>query len=352
MRAIVKTSAEYGAKYVEDYPEPTVGPNDVLIEVGAVSVCGTDREMYEWTPAAQAFNPVFPVVLGHEFAGTVIEVGHNVKTVVVGDRVACETHIPCGHCFLCRSGNAHNCFNMKVVAMQVDGAFAERVVMPESVCFNLPESLTIEVGALLEPAGVAWHAVQRSSKAVAAGTVLISGCGPVGLFLMQFAFHLGAAEVVAIEPNPYRQDLARSLGATVFAPEEDVVGYVLDRFPQQWGVDVAFEVSGAGGALQTLLDAVRREGQIVTIGHPSLPIPVDIARYINKKGITLKGVFGRRIWDTWQDLTQVLASGNVDLSWMISHRLPMGELGAVIDLLKGDANKVLLLPHGPEGSTR
>ena len=345
MRAIVKTSAAPGAAFVEDYPEPTPGPTDVIIEVGAVSICGTDREMFEWTPAAEAFGLDLPVVLGHEFAGIVVGIGSAVTRVAVGDRVACETHIPCGECYLCQNGNAHNCLNMKLVAMHLDGAFAERVAMPEHVCFLLPEGLSLEVGALLEPAGVGWHAMQRSGYAAAASTVIVSGCGPVGLFVQQFALYLGATEVIAIDPNSYRRGLAEDHGATVFATSEDALAYVRSTFTDRGGVDLAFEASGAPGTLATLLEAVRREGQIVTIGHPSHAVDLDVARYINKKGITLRGVFGRRIWDTWQELSSVLASGRVSIDWMISHRLPLGPLEPVMELLKSEANKIVLLPQ-------
>lgn len=344
MRAIVKTGPWRGADLVDNQPEPVVGSQDVLIEVGAVSVCGTDREVFEWTKAAEAFGLRFPVVLGHEFAGTVVGVGPGVSTVVPGDRVACETHVPCGRCFLCRNGNAHNCMDMRLVAMHLDGAFAQRVAMPENVCFVLPDSIATEVGALLEPAGVAWHAVQRSAKAIAGGTVLVSGCGPIGLFITQFAVLLGAV-VVAVEPNGYRRELARKLGAHTFSPTDRIGDFVQSAFAERGGVDVGFEVSAAPEALGLVLENVRREGTVVTVGHPSVPIPVDIAKYINKKGLTLRGVFGRRIWDTWQDLVQLVATGRVDLSWAITHRLPLGELGPIIELLGSEANKVVVLPQ-------
>lgn len=350
MRAIVKTRPERGADLVTDRPEPTVGPRDVLLQVGAVSVCGTDREIFEWTPSAQAFKLDLPVVLGHELSGTVIGVGSEVTRFTIGDRVALETHVPCENCFMCRTGNAHNCLNMKIVAMHLDGGFAERVAVPENICFQLPDSMSLEVGALLEPAGVAWHAIQRSGMAVAGGSVLVSGCGPIGLLITQYALYLGATEVIAIEPNPYRRGLAEKLGATVFEPGDAVLDYVRGKYAHRSGVDVAFESSGAAAAYPTLFEAVRREGDIVGIGHPSRDIQVDMAHFINKKGITLRGVFGRRLWDTWEGLSQVLGSGRVDISWLISHRLPMGELEPVMELLAGEANKVLILPNGDPAS--
>jgi threonine 3-dehydrogenase len=316
----------------------------VLIEVAAVSICGTDREMFEWTPAAEAFGLRFPVVLGHEFAGRVSAVGAAVTRVKVGDRVACETHIPCGRCYLCRTGDAHNCLEMGLVAMHRDGAFAEKIVMPEHVCFVLPDALGWEIGALLEPAGVAWHAMQRSQYAAAASSVAVTGCGPVGLLVQEFARHLGATEIIAIDPNGYRRGLAAERGATVFETAEEMRAYVGERYAERGGVDLAFEASGAPGTLQLLFELVRREARIVTIGHPSRSVDIDVARYINKKGVILSGVFGRRIWDTWEELAAVLASGRVDLEWMISHRLPLGELAPVMELLANEANKIVLLP--------
>lgn len=345
MRAIVKTAPRRGAEYVLDHPEPAPGPNEVLIEVEAVSICGTDREMFEWTPAAEAFGLRFPVVLGHEFAGRVSAIGEAVTRVAIGDRVACETHIPCNACYMCRSGNGHNCLRMGLVAMHRDGAFAERIVMPEHVCFVLPDKLNWETGALLEPAGVAWHAMQRSGYTAAASSVAVTGCGPVGLLVQEFARYLGATEVLAIDPNDYRRSLAAERGATVFASPEEMRDYARERFPERGGVDVGFEASGAPGTLGLLLEIVRREAQVVTIGHPSRSVELDIARDINKKGVVLSGVFGRRIWDTWEELSAILASGRLDLEWMVSHRLPLGDLEPVMDLLSREANKIILLPR-------
>lgn len=346
MRAIVKKGATWGAQLVDDHPEPTVGPGEVLVEVAAVSVCGTDREIFEWTPSAEAFGLDLPVVLGHEFSGVVREVGESVRSVHVGDHVAIETHVPCGNCVTCRTGNSHNCVDLDIVAMHLDGAFAERVTIPESVCFVLPEGMSLEAGALLEPAGVAWHAIQRSERAVAGGSVLVSGCGPIGLLIIQFALYLGATEVIAVEPNPYRRALATNLGATAFSQGQEAAAYIDAQYRNRTGVDVAFESSGAVGAYPLLFEAVRKEGTIVGIGHPGHAVEIDVAHYINKKGITLRGVFGRRLWDTWEELVNLLASGRIDIEWVISHRLPLVELEEIINLLAGEANKVLIFPNG------
>lgn len=346
MRAVVKQHADRGVVVEQAHPEPVVGDTDVLLEVAAASVCGTDRELYEWTASAQAFDLDLPVVLGHEVSGTVLEVGSNVTRFRVGDRLALESHIPCYHCYQCRVGDAHNCVDMGILGMHIDGGFAQRVAVPESIGVALPESVSLEVGALMESAGVAWTAVRRSDLAGAGGTVLVSGCGPIGLVTIQLSMLLGASHVVAVEPNPYRRSLAESLGATVLDPSDDVAGHCRTVGGRRGGVDVAFEVSAAPSALPTLLDSVRREGEIVTIGHPSQAIPIDVATYINKKGITLRGVFGRRLWSTWEDLALLLESGRLDLSWLITHRLELDDFEQAIELLTADANKVVILPNG------
>ena len=163
MRAVVKNSAERGFEYVTDHPDPKAADGQVVIEVGAASLCGTDREVYEWTPSAQAFNLDLPVAVGHEGAGTVVEVGPGVTRLQVGDRVALESHLICGQCFPCRTGDAHTCERTRIIGMHIDGVFAEYMAAPQDICVKLPDHASLEVGALLEAAGVAVHAVQRAN---------------------------------------------------------------------------------------------------------------------------------------------------------------------------------------------
>ncbi|TFD62562.1 L-threonine 3-dehydrogenase [Cryobacterium suzukii] len=344
MRAVVKTAAQRGFEIYKDLPEPTVGPHDVLIDVAAASLCGTDRELYEWTPSAQAFNAKVPVVLGHEGSGTVLSVGENVRSLAVGDRVALESHIVCGRCYPCRTGTAHMCERTRILGMHIDGVFAERVAVPEGICVPLPESVSLETGALLESAGVAMHAVQRSGYAVAGQNVLINGCGPVGLVIAKIALAMGAANVIAVEPNPFRQEQAKRIGARVTHPGEHVVEMCRDIGGRRGGFDVAFEVSGVRGVLAPMFDALRPEGTLVTIGHPSEHAQVDIAGQINKKGITLRGIFGRRLWDSWEQLLLLVESGRLELDSLVTHRLPLEQAEEAVHLLTGEAGKVLLVP--------
>jgi len=344
MLSVVKSAATHGFEVRDDWPEPVVGDGQVLIEIAAASLCGTDREVYEWTPSARAFGLKLPVVTGHEGAGTVLEVGESVTGLRPGDRVALESHLICGQCYACRTGSAHICERTGILGMHIDGVFAERVAVPATICVKLPESISLETGALLESAGVAVHAIQRSGYAVAGQNVLVNGCGPVGLALIQLAGVMGAANVVAVEPNPYRRKQAESAGAQVLEPSDPVVEICRGIAGGRGGFDVAFEVSGVRGVLPTLFESLRREATLVTVGHPGEPAPVDIAAYINKRGITMRGIFGRRLWDTWEQLVILVESGKLDLSWLVTHRLPLTAVDEAMNLLTGDAGKVLLVP--------
>jgi threonine 3-dehydrogenase len=344
MKAAVKTSAERGVEYVTDYPDPTPADGQVVIEIAAASLCGTDREVYEWTPSAQAFDLNLPVVIGHEGAGTIVDVGTGVTGLRVGDRVALESHLICGQCFPCRTGDAHTCERTRIIGMHIDGVFAEYMAAPREICVKLPEQASLEVGALLEAAGVAVHAVQRSNYTVAGRAVLVSGGGPVGLIVAYLAQLMGAAHVIVVEPNPYRRGQAEQIGVLAMPPGEEVIERCRELTGRRGGFDVAFECSGAAAALPTLFAALRRESTLVTVGHPGRPAEIDIAAHINKKGITLRGIFGRRLWDSWEQTLLLLESGRLDLEWLITHRKPLSQIDDAVELLTGDAGKVLLVP--------
>jgi threonine 3-dehydrogenase len=342
VRALVKDTPGPGAA-VTARPEPEAGPAGVLLQVEGASVCGTDREVHEWSTSARAFGLSTPRVLGHEGVGTVLEVGRDVTAVRPGDRVALESHVACGTCFSCRTGNGHHCAATAILGMHLDGVFAERVAVPERICVPLPDAIPTEIGALLEPAGVAWHAVARSGMSGAGGTALVTGAGPVGLVIAQLSVLLGATTVVVVEPNPFRRGRAAALGAVALSPEDDVVA-ACRELTGRGGVDVAFEASAAPAAFPTLFEAVRREGTVVTVGHPAVPVEVDIAAWINKKGVTVRGVFGRRLWGTWEAMVPLVASGRLDLAHLITHRLGLEQFDEAMDLLAGEASKVVLVP--------
>src|SRR4029450_9105385 len=276
-----------------------------------------------------------------EGAGTIVEVGPGVTGLQVGDRVALESHLICGQCFPCRTGDAHICERTRIIGMHIDGVFAEYMAAPQDICVKLPDNASLEVGSLLEAAGVAVHAIQRARYAVAGRAVLVSGGGPVGLVVAYLAQLMGAAHVIVVEPNPHPPAQAQNTGALAMPPGDEVVERCRELTGLRGGFDVAFECSGAPAALPTLFEALRRESTLVTVGHPSRPPHIDIAAHINKKGITLRGIFGRRLWETWEQTMLLLDSGRLDLEWLITHRMPLGQIDEAVDLLTGGACKGL-----------
>jgi len=344
MRAIRKAGPGEGFEYRDDVADAALGPGDVRLQIAAASVCGTDRELVAYTSAAQSFRPRFPVVLGHEVSGTVIEVGSSVTRLRYGDRVALESHIACGECYFCRVGTAHNCAQMELLGLHVDGGFAERTVAAEKACYKLPDEVPLEVGALFESAGVAVHAYLRSGHRLAGESMLITGGGPIGLVLAQLGQALGAKRVVVVEPNLYRRAMAEKTGAVALSPSDDVVGWCRESEPTMGGFDVGFDCAGAPGAFQTVLESLRREATAVAVGLGGLPVEVDTTKYVIRKGLTIKGSFGRSLWTTWELLASMVSSGRLDLSDLISHRLPLAAFAEALERIRADAAKILLLP--------
>jgi threonine 3-dehydrogenase len=343
MKALLKEHPAPGARFTADAPEPEAAADEVLVEVGATSICGTDVHLHEWSASARAFSPTLPLIFGHETAGTVVATGANVSRLRVGDRVAVETHVFCGACFPCRTGNAHACERMELFGLTRAGAFAQRFAVPERVCFVLPDEVELETAALFEPAGVAVRALERADG-VGGASVLVCGCGPIGLMLVELCHALGAARVIATEPNPAKRARAAALGAIALDPTTADVANECRAATRRGGVDVAFEGSAAPGVLATMLDAIRPEGTAVTIGHPGEPTPIDVAAFINKKGIALRGVFGRRIWSSWETLVELVVSGRFALNAHIAHRLALDEFERGLELVAREPGKVVLVP--------
>ena len=344
MRAIVKQTPTAGFDYRTDLDDPALGDDQVRLEVAAASICGSDRELVNYTATAEAFGLRFPVVLGHEFAGTVLETGSAVRGLRVGDRVALESHIACGHCYHCRAGEGHNCLNLRLLGLHVDGGFAERAVVVERACYELPDEVSLEVGALFEPAGVAMHALLRSGHTLAEESMIVAGGGPIGLVLAQLGQALGARQVVVVEPNPFRRAMAERLGAVALDPGDDVDGWCRSAAADRGGFDVGFDCTGAPGALDVVLSSLRREATAMCVGIPHAPFSFDITTYAIKRGLTLKGSFGRSLWATWDRLAALVLAGRLDLGGLVSHRLALSDFGEALALLEGEAAKVLLLP--------
>jgi threonine 3-dehydrogenase len=340
MQALVKASAAPGME-MREVPVPAIGPTDVLIAVETASVCGTDLHIWHWDEWAQArIKP--PYVPGHEFSGTVAAVGERVQGIDVGDFVSAEMHVACGQCLQCRVGQQHVCQNVKILGVDADGAFADYVKIPASNVWKLDASIPREWGSLFDPFGNAVHTVL--SGEIAGQTAAVMGCGPIGLFAIAVAKACGAATVIAIEPNAGRRALAKTMGAEVLLDPNatDVVAEVKAATGGN-GVDVLLEMSGYGPAIAQGFKLLRMGGRASLLGIPSKPVALDLADAVIFKGATVHGINGRKMYETWYQAEALLRGGKIDLSPVITHRLPLKRFSEAMGLLEtGDASKILL----------
>jgi threonine 3-dehydrogenase len=339
MQALVKVSAAPGME-MREMPVPAIGPTDVLVAVETASVCGTDLHIFHWDEWAQArIKP--PYIPGHEFSGTVAAVGELVQGIAVGDFVSAEMHVACGHCLQCRSGQAHVCQFVKILGVDADGAFADYVKIPASNVWKLDASIPRDWGSLFDPFGNAVHTVL--SGAIAGQTVAVTGCGPIGLFAIAVAKACGASKVFAIEPNATRRALAVTMGANVAIDSaSDVVEQVKSATGNN-GVDVLLEMSGHPAAIKQGFKLLRMGGRASLLGIPSRPVEMDLADAVIFKGATVHGINGRKMYETWYQAEALLREGKIDLSPVITHRLPLAQFDEAMKLLEsGEASKILL----------
>ena len=340
MQALVKTEAAPGME-MREMPVPAIGPSDVLVAVETASVCGTDLHIYHWDEWAQArIKP--PYIPGHEFSGTVAAVGELVTDVQVGDFVSAEMHVACGRCKQCRSGQAHVCQFVKILGVDADGAFADYVRIPASNIWKLSPVIPRDFGSLFDPFGNAVHTVLSGD--IAGQTVAVMGCGPIGLFAIAVAKACGAAHIFAIEPNEHRRELARQMGAgTLLDPANDDVEKRVKDATTGSGVDVLVEMSGHPSAIAQGFKLLRMGGRASLLGIPSRPVEMDLADAVIFKGATVHGINGRKMYETWFQAEALLSSGGIDLSPVITHRLPLARFDEAMHLLEsGEASKILL----------
>ncbi|MEO8029546.1 MAG: L-threonine 3-dehydrogenase [Gemmatimonadota bacterium] len=342
MRALQKTRPGPGMT-LEQVPVPPVGSNDVLIQVHHAGVCGTDLHIWEWDSwASGRLKP--PVIIGHEFAGAIVQLGPEAEAaglLSIGDLVTAEGHIVCGDCLPCRTGDAHVCRRTKIIGVDRDGAFADFIVMPATNVMRL-DGIPTEVGAVMDPVGNAVHTVLAGQ--IPGSAVLVIGCGPIGCFAVGIARAAGASLVVASDFNPRRRELATAMGAhlTLDPATDDVVAKIRELTDGN-GADVVCEMSGHPSGHQQAFAAVRLAGQVNFLGTPSRTTEVDFARDVIFKGLTLYGVTGRRMYDTWQQMFRFLRAGQFDPRPVITHRFPIDRIGDAIQVIKdGQAGKVIL----------
>ena len=338
MKALVKAKAEPGI-WMADVARPQIGPNDVVIRMQKTAICGTDMHIYHWDAWAQRNVPV-PMAVGHEYVGRIVEMGSEVRGLALGDRVSGEGHITCGHCRNCRAGRRHLCRNTVGVGVNRPGCFAEYMSLPASNVFKLPDVITDEIASILDPFGNATHTALSFN--LVGEDVLITGAGPIGVMGVAIARFVGSRHVVITDVNPYRLELARKMGASVAL---DVRTESLDDAMKQLGMeegfDVGLEMSGNALAFRDMLRTMHHGGNVAMLGIMPKDTGIDWDQVIFK-GLMLKGVYGREMFETWYKMSAMLQSG-LDIGPVITHRLPIGQFAEGFEIMaSGQSGKVIL----------
>ena len=338
MKALVKARAERGL-WLEDIPEPAMGINDVLIRVLYTGICGTDVHIYNWDEWAQKTIPV-PMAIGHEFVGKIVAVGSNVNDFFPGDIVSGEGHVVCGRCRNCLAGRRHLCVSTQGVGVNRPGAYAEFISLPMTNIWRHHPGVNLEVAAIFDPFGNAVHTAL--SFPVLGEDVLITGAGPIGIMAIPVVRHAGARHVVITDLNPFRLDLARKMGATLAVnPTETPLSEVQKQLKMTEGFDVGLEMSGNPQALSDMIANMSHGGKIAALGIPSKSVPMDWRPVIFNM-ITIKGIYGREMYETWYKMSVMLDSG-LDISPVITHRYPYSEFEkGFAAMISGETGKVVL----------
>ncbi len=337
MKALVKAKPEKGI-WMEDVPIPELGPNDVLIKISKTAICGTDLHIYKWDEWAQKTIPV-PLTIGHEYVGHVAAFGSEVKAFKEGDRVTGEGHIACGHCRNCRRGRQHICETTIGIGVNINGAFAEYIKVPSSNVLKINKSIPDEIVAIMDPFGNATHTAL--SFPLIGEDVLVTGSGLIGSMAIAVARFAGARYVVATETSAYRAELAAKMGASkVINPLKENLRDVMKELGMQ-GFDIGLECSGAPAAFNQMVEHMYNSGKISLLGILPNQTQTDWNRIIFK-GLTLKGIYGREMYETWYHMEQMLMSG-LDISPIITHRLAIDQFQEGFDIMEeGNCGKIIL----------
>jgi threonine 3-dehydrogenase len=343
MKAIAKVKPAYGLELIETNV-PQIKNDEILIKVHVSSICGTDLHIYKWDKRSQdRLRP--PVIVGHEVAGEVVEIGPHVKHIKVGDFVSAESHIVCSNCYLCRTGQYHICRDFKIIGVDIDGVFADYVALPEVCAWKNDADFDKELASIQEPLG---NAVQTAYVDELIGkTVAIFGLGAIGLFCIPLVEAAGATKVFAVDINDYKLDLARKMSSKTTclnSLKDDVIDIVM-KATDGLGVDVILEVSGSNEALITEFNILRNGGRISLLGIASNPVEINLAAQIVLKGVSVIGITGRKMFDTWYKTSRLIKSGQIDVRPAITHKFKMEEFQQAFELMEsGNSGKILLYP--------
>ncbi|MBI4173204.1 MAG: alcohol dehydrogenase catalytic domain-containing protein [Candidatus Aenigmarchaeota archaeon] len=343
MYAVRKLRPAPGLEYAQtEVPKP--GDGEILIKAKACSMCGTDIHIYNWDPPWSQGRFIPPKTLGHEVNGEVIEIGKEVQGFAVGDSISAESHIPDWTCSLCKQGSMHICEQLKFFSIDTNGFFAPYAVLPASNAWKNPRNMKPEIATLKESMGNSVYTVGEGK--VAGKNVAILGLGPTGLFAVGIAKVLGAAKVICVGGTETHRAIAKQMGADVIVNrhEEDAAKRVLEETDGK-GPDTVLEMSGAVAAIQQSVDIVRPTGIVCVLGLPTQPVTLDIAKKIVLKDVTFRGIYGRKMWDTWKVTSGLLDNGKLDITPIITHRLKLSEFEQGIAAMQADqCGKVVMFP--------
>ena len=338
MKALAKLERGPGLT-MTDVPAPVVGHNDVLIRIKKTAICGTDIHIWKWDDWAQKTIPV-PMHVGHEYVGEIVEIGQEVRGFAIGDRVSGEGHITCGYCRNCRAGRRHLCRNTVGVGVNVPGAFAEYLSLPAVNAFKIPDNISDDLASIFDPFGNATHTALSFN--LVGEDVLITGAGPIGIMAVAICRHVGARHVVVTDVNDYRLDLAKKMGASrAVNVSKDRLKDVMDDLGMQEGFDVGLEMSGVPAAFRDMLNVMNHGGKVALLGIPPADTAIDWNQVIFK-GLEIKGIYGREMFETWYKMVSMLQSG-LDLSPILTHHFPVSEFKTGFEtMLSGQSGKVIL----------
>jgi threonine 3-dehydrogenase len=338
MKALAKLERGPGLT-MTDVPAPVVGHNDVLIRIKKTAICGTDIHIWKWDDWAQKTIPV-PMHVGHEYVGEIVEIGQEVRGFAIGDRVSGEGHITCGHCRNCRAGRRHLCRNTVGVGVNVPGAFAEYLSLPAVNAFKIPDNISDDLASIFDPFGNATHTALSFN--LVGEDVLITGAGPIGIMAAAICRHVGARHVVITDVNDYRLDLAKKMGASrAVNVSKDRLKDVMDDLGMVEGFDVGLEMSGVPTAFRDMLNVMNHGGKVALLGIPPVDTAIDWNQVIFK-GLEIKGIYGREMFETWYKMVSMLQSG-LDLSPILTHHFPVDQFKTGFEtMLSGQSGKVIL----------
>lgn len=343
MKALIKDTPARGGTFT-DRLTPKIGEDDLLVKVHAAAICGTDIHIYQWNEYASS-RIRLPLLFGHEYSAEVVDVGKNVTNFRIGDRVAAETHVPCGHCYQCTTGLQHVCKDMKILGVHMDGAFSEFAVLPAVCAWKLDPAISYEIGATMEPFGIGVHAISKTKPA--GKKVIVFGCGPIGIYAQMVAKFSGAEYVIGVDVSKERLDLAKRMGTDIVLDAKTVnVVDEVDKITKGFGIDIVVELTGNKAVVNDATKTLRRGGDVVLVGLYSGSVEWDLVNNVIYKEANVYGVTGRIMWDSWWTAQGILLSGKIDTSPVITHYFELKEFDKALQLAESASTGKIVFKIG------